>query len=63
MMGDFSYKKATDEQIAEMQLIREQATILSRMIKRNLHGTEKGHLALSRLEEAIMWANKGITHG
>jgi hypothetical protein len=59
----FDQRPVTDEQVLEMQRIRDAMHRAYTMIVDNAVNCRERSLALTKLEEASMWANKAITHG
>jgi hypothetical protein len=58
----FQYIKPTDEQVALMQIYRDKFEELTTSIKESVPASRGLSLALTKLEEAAFWLNKGITH-
>jgi hypothetical protein len=58
----FQYVKPTDEQIELMQGFRDQFEALATELKDKAPASRGLSLALTKLEEAAFWLNKGITH-
>lgn len=59
----FEYKAADKDQIECMDVIRSNAKSLKLQIGNHCPNSREKSLALTNLEQAIMWANKAITHG
>lgn len=59
----FDQRAVTDEQVLEMQRIRDAMHRAFALIIDNAPNCRERSLALTKLEEASMWANKAITHG
>lgn len=58
----FQYVQPTEEMIAQMQNFRDKFEALYREIESSvIYGRGKS-LCLTKIEEAAMWLNKGITH-
>ena len=62
MSDTFEYVAATAEQIADMADVRSLAEGLEQVYDTAAMDPRMRALAKSRLEESVMWANKGITH-
>jgi len=58
----FQYLKPTDEQIALMQDFRDKFEALASSIEAYTPASRGRALAITKLEEAAFWLNKGITH-
>lgn len=59
MKHPFEYQKATEEQLAQIQETREACKSLYETLQKLPNSREKS-LAITKLEECSMWANKGI---
>ena len=59
MKHPFEYQKPTEEQVAQIQEVRESCKALYETLKKLPDCREKS-LAITKLEECSMWANKGI---
>ena len=55
----FEYQKPTDEHVAKITEVREACKALYEVLLTLPYSREKS-LAITKLEEASMWANKGI---
>lgn len=55
----FEYQKPTDEQVVVLTSVREKCKELYELIL-TLPESRERSLAVTKLEEASMWANKGI---
>jgi len=58
----FQYLKPTDEQVALMQDFRDKFEALASCIEDFAPESRGRALAITKLEEAAFWLNKGITH-
>jgi hypothetical protein len=58
----FQYIKPTEEQLALMQGYRDQFESLVSSLKESVPASRGLSLAITKLEEAAFWLNKGITH-
>lgn len=58
----FQYIKPTEEQIELMQGFRDQFEALTTELKEKVPASRGLSLAITKLEEAAFWLNKGITH-
>lgn len=56
----FSYHEPTGEQPGKYGMVRLVAKSLAYTIENNVPDSREKSLALTKLEEAVMWANKGI---
>lgn len=56
----FIYHKPTDDQPARYTAIREKAKELAFLICGNSKDSRERSLSLTKIEEAVMWANAGI---
>lgn len=63
MSNRFNYMKVDEEQKGNMESVRKGAKELEKHIELNCPPSREKSLAITKLEEAIMWANKSITHG
>ena len=59
--GNFEYHEPTDEMKVRMLHIRNVAKDFARMIEAVCYDGREKSLALTKLEEATMWANASIT--
>ena len=57
----FTYHKPTEEQASKYPVIRDKAKDLAYIIKENVPAGREQALALTKLEEVVMWANAGIS--
>lgn len=57
----FTYHKPTEEQAVKYPVIRDKAKELAYIIKKNVPTGREQSLALTKLEEVVMWANAGIS--
>lgn len=57
----FQYLKPTEEQIVLMQKYRDKFEDLYLEIFKEIEGSRGKSVCLTKLEEAAMWINKGIT--
>lgn len=60
-MATFQYVQPTDEQKAQMQIFRDKFEALYKEVEALPKGRGVS-LALTKLEEANMWLNKGLTN-
>lgn len=58
----FQYIEPTEDQIETMQKFRDRFQSLSDDISTEIKSSRGKSLALTKLEEASFWLNKGITH-
>lgn len=56
----FEYQAPTPEHVAKIQTIREAMKALNDLILETLPSSRERSLAITKLEESSMWANKGI---
>ena len=54
-----AYRKLTDEETATLEALKDQASALYDTMQK--HPSRPMSLAVTKLEESIMWAVKGIT--
>ena len=57
----FTYHRPTEEKAAKFPVIRDTAKELAYKIKKLCPNGREQALALTKLEEAVMWANAGIS--
>lgn len=59
----FNYNEAEDYQLDAMDHLRRTAIELENVINKNTNDKNGRHMALAKtkLEECVMWANKGIS--
>ena len=57
----FTYHPPKDDQPARYVLIRDMAKSLARLIMENSKPSREQSLALTKLEECVMWTNAGIS--
>ena len=57
----FTYHKPTDEKANKYPIIRDKAKELAYIIKELVPNGREQSLALTKLEEMVMWANAGIS--
>ena len=55
----FEYQKPTEEQIAKITEVREACNSLYQILL-SLPGSRETSLAITKLEEVSMWANKSV---
>lgn len=55
----FQYHAPSDEQLVRLQAMREAALAYTRVIMENLPNCRERSVALTKIEESSMWANKG----
>jgi len=58
----FQYIQPTEEQKDKMQVFRDKFEALTEEIKSLVEESRGRSLAITKLEEASFWLNKGITH-
>jgi len=58
--SDFTFHKPVGDQPARYQQIRDQARLLALLIVDVCPDRRERSLALTKLEECVMWANAGI---
>jgi len=58
----FQYIQPTEEQKEIMQVFRDKFEALTEEIKSLVEESRGRSLAITKLEEASFWLNKGITH-
>jgi hypothetical protein len=58
--NDFTYHPPTEEMIPKFAEIRNAARLLAHLINQSTPDGREKSLALSSLEETVMWANAGI---
>ena len=56
----FTYHRPKGDQPARYHAIREEALVLAEIIVKNTPESREQSLALTQLEQAVMWANAGI---
>lgn len=61
MTKTFDYMDVNKNQISRMDSLRYTAGLLEKEILDFLPNSREGSLAIAKLEECIMWANKGIS--
>lgn len=61
-MSSFQYVQPTDEQKQLMQTFRDKFETLAREIGEAVGESRGRSLAITKLEEAAFWLNKGITN-
>lgn len=57
----FTYHRPNEEQAKKFPIIRDEAKRLAYMIKHFCPNGREQALALTKLEEAVFWANAGIS--
>jgi|TARA_Y100000310_G_scaffold199226_2_gene199219 hypothetical protein len=57
---DFTYHPPTEDSVPKFTAIRDEAKDLALLIVRLCPPSRERSLALTKLEEAVMWANAGI---
>lgn len=58
----FQYIQPTEEQKEQMQVFRDRFEALAKEISETVSDSRGKSLAITKLEEASFWLNKGITH-
>lgn len=62
--NNFKYHAPTEEQVGKYNAIREKAKELAHLIGKECPRARERSLAITKLEEAVMWANASIArHG
>lgn len=61
--GNFTYIKPTNDQVEDIHQIRESCEQLHRELLEVLPSNREAALAITKLEEVSMWANKSIVLG
>lgn len=56
----FTYHKPTENKASKYETIRDQAKELAYLIEELVPNGREKALALTKIEEAVMWANAGI---
>jgi len=56
----FEYVKPTEQSVEDIKLIRERCDELHTLITQRIPNSREKSLAITKLEETSMWANKGI---
>ncbi len=56
----FTYHAPTDEKILKFGVLREKAKNLAYLIEDYVPESREKSIAITKLEEAVMWANAGI---
>lgn len=56
----FEYQRPTPEQVEQIEIVREALKAAHDTILRTIPASRERSLAITKLEEASMWANKGI---
>lgn len=59
----FTYHKPTEEKAAKFPVIRDKAKELAYILEELCPNGREKSLALTKLEEVVMWANAGISRG
>jgi hypothetical protein len=59
----FSHKVPTNAQSVSLSVLRQHFATLATIVEGEVPKGEYRTLAIEALEEAAMWANKGIMHG
>lgn len=57
----FTYHKPTEDKASKYPIIRDKAKELAYIIKELVPNGREQSLALTKLEEVVMWANAGIS--
>lgn len=60
MKHPFEYQKPDDDQVRRITTIREGCRQLYDLLLANLPNCRERSLAITKLEEVSMWANKGV---
>lgn len=61
LISNFNYRKMSEKQIEDSQNVRELGVKLALLIDEVIPDSREKSLAITKLEESIMWANKGIS--
>lgn len=56
----FEYQAPTPEQVQQIQVVREAAKNLYEVLTENVPSSRERSVAITKLEEVSMWANKAI---
>jgi hypothetical protein len=57
---NFTYQRPTDDMVPKFTVLREKAKELAILIDENCIDCREKSLAITKVEEAIMWINAGI---
>lgn len=60
MSDPFSYQPPSASQVMQMQLVREALRAANEILLSNVPASRERSLAITKLEECSMWANKAI---
>lgn len=60
MKDIFEYQKPTDEQVEKISRVRQVCQTLHGELLENVPEGRERSLAITKLEEVSMWANKGV---
>ncbi|SFM35614.1 Acb2/Tad1 domain-containing protein [Salibacterium qingdaonense] len=58
--NNFTYHAPTKEQISKYNELREEAKNLAYLLDNTCPGSREKSVAMTKLEEAVMWANASI---
>jgi len=61
LLSNFNYRKMSEKQIEDSQNVRELGVKLALLIDEIIPDSREKSLAITKLEESIMWVNKGIS--
>jgi hypothetical protein len=61
LISNFNYRKMSEKQIEDSQNVRELGVKLALLIDEVIPDSREKSLAITKLEESIMWVNKGIS--
>ena len=61
LISNFNYRKMSEKQIEDSQNVRELGVKLALLIDEIIPDSREKSLAITKLEESIMWVNKGIS--
>lgn len=59
-LDSFEYVSPTEASIGKIQTIRGEAKKFRDMLKANIPHSRELSTAITKLEEVVMWANKGV---
>lgn len=56
----FSYHKPTDDKVIDHALVRERGLLFAKTVLESAPDCRERSLAITKIEEAVMWANAAI---
>ncbi len=59
---ELQYKALTTDQVKQIEEVKQGLSIALNTIKENCPESREKSLAITKLEEAVMWASKSISH-